>query len=288
MFTILNHVNILINDLKHIFSKHHGNKESFRLLFTNFRLKSKQKYFELFGIEKHHEKFFGMKIAFPDYGWFCHLWREIFILENYYFESKNTKPYIIDAGSNIGMSIYYFKFLYPSSRIVAFEPDPQAFNFLKKNIRQNNFKDVTIHNIALGPNTGTITLYQDPIVEASGINTTKVRYASFGDKEKGVEVEMKPLSLFLDAATIDLLKIDIEGAEYEVFEELRNKPNTIKRIFLELHQSDDFKNEAIPMILTDLNNKGFRYAVTSTFISHHDFIIKPQASYAIMIDAEVI
>ncbi len=60
---------------------------------------------------------------------------ELFNEEIYKFRSQKANPYIIDCGSNMGMSIIYFKSLFPDSRIVGFEADPYVFSFLKKNIQ---------------------------------------------------------------------------------------------------------------------------------------------------------
>ena len=50
--------------------------------------------------------------------------KDIFVRRIYHFESHRSDPLIIDCGSNIGLSILYFVSTYPSSRVIAFEPDP--------------------------------------------------------------------------------------------------------------------------------------------------------------------
>ena len=62
----------------------------------------------------------GYQIKFFTYSQVINLFEEIFIHEVYKFESRNSNPCIIDCGSNIGMSILYFKCLYPYSTITAF------------------------------------------------------------------------------------------------------------------------------------------------------------------------
>ena len=61
--------------------------------------------------------------------------KNAFIEFNRALSNLNKGSYVIDCGANIGMSITYFKRLYPKSKIIGFEPDPKIFETLKKNIR---------------------------------------------------------------------------------------------------------------------------------------------------------
>ena len=60
---------------------------------------------------------------------------ELFVQHMYKFVAKTQEPFIIDCGANLGMSIIYFKELYPLSKIIAFEADDYIFSFLEKNPR---------------------------------------------------------------------------------------------------------------------------------------------------------
>ncbi|HJS54352.1 MAG TPA: hypothetical protein VJ765_07410, partial [Chitinophagaceae bacterium] len=59
-------------------------------------------------------------------------YEEIFKRENYKVAFSNNKPFIIDCGSSIRLSIIYFKTSYPQSKIIAFEPDPQFLRYRGK------------------------------------------------------------------------------------------------------------------------------------------------------------
>lgn len=282
---MLNHLAIFVEDLRHIFLKQRGIKKSSALLWAHLRIKTKQVIFRATGLGRQHEKFMGLEFAFPDYGQFAHLWREIFILENYYFQSDTGRPYIVDAGSNIGMSICFFKYLYPDAVILGFEPDPNAFKWLKLNVEINHFKDVVIHNVALGLKDGRIKFYEHPTEVASGLNS--VRLSAFGDgKPVVIEMDSRRLSSFIHRE-VDLLKVDIEGGEYDVFKDLdeKDKLRNMKQIFLEVHQGHGTTNDPISSALDILERGKFRYAVTDTFISHHSFIGSPSKPYAFMLDA---
>ena len=65
---------------------------------------------------------FGKPLFFYSATELLHGLKEIFI-ENIYKQTLREKPYIIDCGANIGMSVIYMKQLYPQAEIIAFEPD---------------------------------------------------------------------------------------------------------------------------------------------------------------------
>src|SRR5688572_20822569 len=66
----------------------------------------------------------GVPITGVDSASFVHSYSEIFKREIYRFTTVNNAPKIIDCGANIGLSVIYFKRLYPAAKIVAFEADP--------------------------------------------------------------------------------------------------------------------------------------------------------------------
>jgi hypothetical protein len=66
-------------------------------------------------------------ISFCGRASFLYLFEEIFAKASYLFHSDTDRPLIFDCGSNIGMSVLFFKKLYPAARITAFEPDPRTY-----------------------------------------------------------------------------------------------------------------------------------------------------------------
>jgi FkbM family methyltransferase len=284
---MLNHLFVLANDLRCIFSRQRGIRKPFRIFLSYLKIKLKRKLFEVFRVKKTSESFLGIRVVFPDYGWFAHLWREIFVSENYFFQTGTSRPRIIDVGSNIGMSIIFFKLLYPDAEILAFEPDPRTFKWLLKNVEINKFRGITCHNVALGKRDGNVDFYEDPSMEGSGINSFVPNIVSGIDPKtmKKISVSCKRLSTFV-AGCFDLLKIDAEGAEYEIIEEVKPKLAFFEQIFLEIHQSTGATNSPIAVLLKILAESGFRYAITTTFLSHQEFQKDSTASYAIMLDAK--
>src|ERR1700720_561265 len=74
----------------------------------------------------------GFSIKIVDAHSFLFMVREIVQLAVYCFETKSLAPYIIDGGSNIGLSVIYLKELYPDAEVLAFEPDTTIVEVLRE------------------------------------------------------------------------------------------------------------------------------------------------------------
>ena len=69
---------------------------------------------------------------------FRFLFNELFADACYSFRAQTDSPLIFDCGSNIGLSILFFKKLYPKARVIGFEPDPLTFQTLRENSERNS------------------------------------------------------------------------------------------------------------------------------------------------------
>lgn len=204
--------------------------------------------------------FAGYKVKICTYKALSYLFNEIFIEQEYYFVTKNKTPYIIDCGSNIGMSVLYFKMLYPDSEILAFEPCAEAFFCLERNIRNNNLNSVLIYKKALSNKEGTIDFYYDQNDSGSLLMSTKQERMP---KQKQT-VEASVLSKYINR-TVDFLKMDVEGAELEIMEELshKGKLNDIKEMVIEYHHHIIRDADVFSKILRLLEDAGFGYQLES-------------------------
>jgi len=187
------------------------------------------------------ENFLGYKINFKNYSAFRTLFVEIFILQEYAFKTDRN-PLIVDCGSNIGMSVMFFKYCFPKAKIIAFEPDACNFEILKKNVRQNRILNVSLHNCALSDKIGRIDFYVDNF--NSGLNSI-IKRAVAENKMSLQKASSVRLSEYIKEE-VDMLKIDTEGAEDLILSDLvsSGKIGLIKNISLEYHQKlcQTFKN----------------------------------------------
>ena len=205
---------------------------------------------------------FGYKISFLDPGSFRYLVDEIFLDAPYFFQAETETPLIFDCGSNIGMSILFFKKLYPKARIVAFEPDPFTFAALSTNISQNHLSEVQLHQAALGKFDGEIEFFRDACTQSSSLMMSTVRERHDGPS---IKVPALKLSTFITSA-VDLLKIDVEGAEFAVLTDLANagKLRFIRRIHLEYHHHIDHSVDNLSSLLRLMEEHGFGYQIRSS------------------------
>jgi FkbM family methyltransferase len=206
------------------------------------------------------ERVFGYQV-FPDsYPTFGMLVSEIFVIREYEFKTERERPLIIDCGGNIGLSTLYFSMQNPQARIMTFEPAPGTFARLKKMKEVNGLNQVELHNVAVAENEGEIDLYLEEGNEGSAIAS---KYAEFGTVGGKVKVRAVRLSDYINER-VDLLKIDIEGAESEVMRELAasGKLRMVERIAMEYHHHclGGGDNEFSKM-LAILEENGFGYVI---------------------------
>jgi FkbM family methyltransferase len=151
---------------------------------------------------------------------------------------KNCKVFV-DVGANIGgYSIRAAKYC----KVYAIEPLPRNYKILKINEKLNNVK-INSFNIAAGNKNGKVKLYYEP--GAWGLPSLKHIQKEF------IEVEMKPLDEIINEESIDLIKIDVEGAEDLVLEGARDCLKRTKMVIIEI-------SESFPKAYKILKEEGFK------------------------------
>jgi FkbM family methyltransferase len=202
-------------------------------------------------IQKGVFEFCGLSVHYLDpISLYCE-YQDIFENEIYGFAAKKSNPVIIDAGGCIGMSVLFFKQHYPESKILVFEPDPNIFLTLEKNIIQNKVNNVTLINSGLGKREGTALFYPD----GSDGGSIKIKQSI-----TPFEVRIEQLSKYI-TGPVDFLKMNIEGMEGEVFEEIEHKLYLINEMIFEYHAFANLP-QSLGKILDILDRNGFKYAVT--------------------------
>lgn len=233
------------------------------LFFAYIKLVLKSFFFVvLLRVNIKKEEIFGFKLGFFSYPAFLMSFDEIFIKKGYYFNSKKNNPFIIDCGANIGLATIFFKKLYPKSRIISFEPDKRAFELLKKNIEINKLEYVELHNKAIHNSEGKIRFYFDAGNPASlAMSTDKKRMP-----KSSVIVDAAALSKHIKGE-VDFLKMDIEGSEELVIEELsaKNKLKMVREMVIEYHHHIDENQDKMSNILNILEKNGFGYQFDTAF-----------------------
>jgi FkbM family methyltransferase len=191
----------------------------------------------------------GKPFEYADFASFKFIHEELFQTEIYKFHTNNSTPYIIDAGANIGLSIVYFKTLYPNAEIVAFEPDDHIFKILQKNVASFQFENIKLIKKGLWNEETTLSFFSEG---ADG-----GRIATAEDNKKLIQIETVRLREFLNRP-VDFLKIDIEGAETTVLTDCIDLLSNVERVFVEYH-SFVYEPQNLHTLLSTLSTAGFRY-----------------------------
>jgi FkbM family methyltransferase len=188
------------------------------------------------------------------------LHNEIFVKLAYYFRAPRPDPLIVDGGSNIGMSVLFFKALYPDARVIAFEPAAPAHRLLVTNVEANRLADVEVQRAALGRENGAVAFYEDTEDPATFRMSTRRERIPGGE----TTVEQRRLSEFLDGE-VDFVKLDIEGAEDDVLDDLVESGALarVEQLVVEYHHQLDPERDFLDSFLERLRSHGFAYQVTA-------------------------
>lgn len=191
---------------------------------------------------------FGKSLEFVDGSDFLFLYDEIIRNEIYRFVTNEEEPYIIDGGANIGLSVIYFKRLYPTSKVIAFEPDPDIFKLLQKNCQTFELEGVELLERALWASDDTLGFRK----EGSLGGRLAVNETSNAD----LQVRTQRLRDLLKSK-VTLLKLDIEGAETNVLEDCGDALRNVENLFVEYHSFAD-RPQSLHRLLTLIHKAGFR------------------------------
>jgi FkbM family methyltransferase len=178
----------------------------------------------------------------------------------YYLPPALQPAVILDIGSNIGTSILFFREQFPAARIYGFEPHPETFRILEKNV--TGLPSIQVFNYGLGAVNADVAVPFDgadfsrfTVAELAGgdwsgpLSPTacRIRHAGEVVQELGL-------------TKVDLIKIDCEGAEFDVLSALPAELlQQCKWIVGELHDASAFQLLALlaPHFDLDLKKRMF-------------------------------
>lgn len=158
------------------------------------------------------------------------IFHEIF-LNNVYtipVEWQHDVKTIVDLGANIGLTTIYLTNLFPTAHFVCVEPNPETVSLLRHNLSFLN-NNLTVIEGAISDHTGQ-----------GFLNTSCAAYNAKLDSSSGngalVQLyTMQELMNQLDIESIDILKVDIEGAEKDLFCQNTQWLQRVKTVLIELH-----------------------------------------------------
>jgi len=155
-------------------------------------------------------------------------------------------PICFDIGAHIGESVVYFNKLFNNPLIYSFEPSPNSFEILKK----NNYKNNLCFNYAISNMTGNTVFYENEISHTNSLVKINPLSVDSIKKQKTVNSKINVKAIKLDdfiieqkIKKIDVLKIDVQGAEALVLEGGDNALKLSKIVIVEICFFDYYKNK---------------------------------------------
>jgi len=159
---------------------------------------------------------------------------------------------IVDVGANVGMSCLWWLSNYWRARVIAFEPHPDHVSQARANIALNGWQDrVELHQAGAGASAGRAMLSD------AGTSSSLV-----GPIKRGIEVEIVDFFEMIGGQHIDILKMDIEGAEVELLQDERFGQLSIGALVMEWHRPDEQGRGGRDWCVARVEEANFRTYVT--------------------------
>jgi FkbM family methyltransferase len=199
-------------------------------------------------------------------------WPQTIALQRYYESvvAQGRRPLILDAGANIGASCVYFSAMYPRSQIVAIEPEQNNCALLRLN---SEGRSIRVIEGAIGAEPGTVFL-SDP-----GLSDWGFRVAATGAHPVPVHTPSAILAEYPQGEFAPFIcKIDIEGAEHQLFERNLEWMDQFALIVIELHDwmlPGSYSSRAFLKAIAN-RNFDFMHRGENVFCFNYDLLGQPR------------
>jgi FkbM family methyltransferase len=214
----------------------------------------------------------NLPIRYADAASFLSGWHEIFVCGLYEIKRARDSrlPLLVDAGANIGLAPLFWKTRFPAFRYLGFEPDPLVAQICRANLQAWGCGG-TLHELALAGVAGRRGFLRD---RADG-----GAFSHGAATADTVEVTTVKLSEFI-TEPVDLLKVDIEGAEGEVLPEIESRLGWVRNLFVEIHSRKDAPQHWGGLIAC-LQRAGFRCYIRPLRAPWRPFVEMPEEAFGL-------
>lgn len=169
---------------------------------------------------------------------------------------------VVDIGAHIGIFSVLAADLRPGVRVFAFEPERDNFAMLQENVAANPSLNIQAYDKAISYGGPSESLY------LSGNNTGAHSLVWGGGRSQAVEcVDLSAVLELLPERRIDLLKVDCEGSEYNIFLNAAAADLLcIRSIVMEVHETEYAKDLRTEQIISELASSGFGVRIINTLV----------------------
>jgi FkbM family methyltransferase len=201
----------------------------------------------------------GVMLKYADLHSFYHQARQIFGERLYDFECPAAAPIILDCGAHVGLASLFFKERYPDARIRAYEADAAIARMCAANLAAAGVDDIKLTTAAVWTHGDGVSF------SASADDAGHVA-------EEGTRIPSVRLRDEIGQGPVELLKLDVEGAEFAILADCGDALHAVNRLIIEVHVFDPARTRVGPL-LSLLEAQGFAYTLADL---HHANWMPPQ------------
>ena len=164
---------------------------------------------------------------------------------------------VLDLGANLGIISILLSKKFPFLKIYSYEASPINYQNFLKNIRDNNCTNIVPYNFAVWSKSNlTLKIPTSPTNSGGSSVYYKPEYFSQYPVSEIQTISLEDIFIHNNIDSCKLMKIDVEGAEYEIFKTFpQKKLNLIKNIGIEFHKCEASNLIDLKQILKDNNIK---------------------------------
>lgn len=191
----------------------------------------------------------GKVLRYADFHSLYYQIRQLFGDDLYGFKTGKKDPLILDCGAHVGLASLYFKEHYPTARIRAFEADAAITELCHANFTAFGFQDIALTHAAVWTHENGVNFDHS--------NDDAGHVSEQGDARGVPSVRLKSI---LAEEPVDFLKLDVEGAEFDLFADCGDDLKRVSRMAVEVHAMESTQ-APIGRLLSLLETLGFRYVL---------------------------
>lgn len=192
-------------------------------------------------------RYMGYDWQVPDFLSFVYQLQDIYALENYRFRPTLSQPVILDCGANVGAAAIWFAQHYPNATITSYEADAGVYSHLQANLQRNAITKLRALHAAVWTNNQGVAFVSQGADAGAVVATGGQRVPSIRLRD-----------VLVQHPVVDMLKMDIEGAETDVLLDCVPELHRVRALFVEYH-SHKGSPQTLDQVLRVLTEAGFRY-----------------------------
>jgi len=192
---------------------------------------------------------------------------EVILRNAYHISGLSQVKVIVDCGANIGWASLAFLNEFPDAKLISIEPEKRNYELAEANLRPYRVKDnrdIELLRKCVHNNIGYYSLVDSRYSNAYRISNVE----SEDDSQNYVEsITIQQIIQDFNLEKIDILKIDIEGSEYDLFAKDTEWLSHVKCLIIETH--DNIRQGSTKMLFNAISSFDYRMVIEGRNLIFH-------------------